>query len=84
MNSEVIVEVAKTLIGNTTPVGDFYKDNVAYENQDKLIELTRSCIDELIRNTIYKDRSEYHAERIGKKSQESLKELFLKIENALK
>ncbi len=83
MNSETIIEVTKTLIGNIVPVGDFYKDNIAYENQDKLIELTETCIDLLIRNTIYKDRSEYHAERIGKKAQETLKKLYFEVEKSL-
>lgn len=75
MNSSTIIEVTKTLICNIVPTGDFYKDKIAYENQDKLIELTKECIDMLVQNTIYKDRSEYSAEKIGKKAQESLKEL---------
>ena len=81
MNSDTIIEVTKTLIGNIVPTGDFLKDKFAYDNQDKLIELTKECIDMLIHNTIYKDRSEYDAEKIGKKAQESLKEINSMLKN---
>lgn len=81
MSSDTIIEVTKTLIGNIVPTGDFYKDKVAYENQDKLIELTKECISMLMKNTIYKDRSEYDAEKIGRKAQESLKEIISMLKN---
>ena len=79
MNSETVVEVAKTLIGITFPVGDFQKDSFALDNQDKLIELTKCCVNMLISNSSYKDREEYYAEKIGVKAQETLQELYNSI-----
>lgn len=79
MDSETIIEVANTLVGFTEPVGDFYKDGISYNNQEKLIELTKSCIATLVNNTKYKDRKEHAAERIGKKAQEALFELYNEI-----
>ena len=83
MNSETIIEVANTLIGFTEPIGDFYKDGISYENQEKLIELTKSCVEILINNAKYKDRKEYTAERIGKKAQEALFELYDEIKKCV-
>lgn len=79
MNSETIIEVAKTLIGITKPVGDYFKDNMSFENQQKLIELTENCVDMLIDNCKYKDRQEYGAERIGISAVEALRDLKGKI-----
>lgn len=76
MNSETIIEVANTLVGFTEPCGDFYKDGISYDNQEKLIELTKSCVNLLINNSKYKNRNEYYAEKIGVKAQETLQELY--------
>lgn len=79
MESSTIIEVMKTLIGVTEPIGDEFKDRLSFENQQKLIELTDNCVDMLIKNYKYKDRQEYAAERIGLSAVESLKILKEKI-----
>ena len=79
MESNTIIEVTNTLIGFTEPVGDSFKDKVYYDNQLKLIELTESCLDQLINNTKYKDRSEFSAERIGMCAVTSLKDFKEKL-----
>lgn len=83
MTSETIIEVTKTLIGNTIPVGKIFDDNLAFDNQDKLIELVEYCVDTLISNSAYKDREEYSVERIGTKAHVALQKLCRKIEGNL-
>lgn len=83
MTSETIIEVSKTLIGNTVPIGDAFSDDMAFCNQDKLIELTESCINMLISNADYKDRKEYSVERIGAKAHAALQELKNLIEKSI-
>lgn len=79
MNADTIIEVSKTLVGNIEPVGDTFKDNMSYENQQKLVELINVCVDMLISNCKYKDRQEYAAERIGISAVESLRTLKEKV-----
>lgn len=83
MTSETIIEVTKMLIGNTIPVGEAFADNLAFECQNKLIELVNSCIDILISNSSYKDREEYSVEKIGTKAHIELQELYRKIDGYL-
>ena len=79
MEANTIIEVTNTLIGFTEPIGDTFKDKMSYENQLKLIELTESCLDQLINNAKYKDRSEFSAERIGVCAVTSLKSFKEKL-----
>ena len=76
MKSETILEVMGRLIGYTEPYGDTGVDNVRYENQEKLIDLTTNAIEELVENSKHRHDYEYSVSKIGCRAYESLKELY--------
>lgn len=79
MNPEMLIKVMEKLVGNITPGGETYSDNMAYDNQENLIELAEEMVYMLIRNSKYKDRSEYSVEKIGKRAHAALQTLYKEI-----
>ena len=84
MKSETILEVVNELIGYTGAYGDSGEDRIAYDNQEKLIYLVTSLVEELIDNSEYVNRSEYSMFKIGDRAYKSLEELYQMIEDAIK
>lgn len=84
MKSETILEVVNKLVGYTTPYGNSREDRIAYDNQEKLIYLATSLIEELIDNSEYVNRNEYSMFKIGDRAYKSLEELYQMIEDAIK
>lgn len=83
MKSETILEVMHSLVGYTEPYGETDVDNVRYENQEKLIDLTTEVIKELIENSKYRYNYEHSAEKIGDRAYKALKELYQLIEHVI-
>lgn len=76
MKSETLLEVVSELVGYTEPYGDTRIDEIRYENQEKIIDLVTNGVEDLIRNSKYKDRVEYSMQGIGSKAYKTLKELY--------
>ena len=76
MKSETILEVVGQLVGYTEPYGDTRVDEIRYENQEKIIDLVTNGVEDLIRNSKYKDRVEYSMQGIGSRAYKTLKELY--------
>lgn len=83
MKKETLLEVVSELVGYTEPYGDTNIDKVRYENQEKIIELVVNGIEDLINNSVYKDRPEYSMAQIGGKAYETLEKLHKIIEETL-
>ena len=83
MKKEIPLEVVPELVGYTEPHGDTNVDEVRYENQEKIIELVVSGIEDLINNAAYKDRPEYSMAQIGVRAYDALEELHKVIEDNL-
>lgn len=75
MESEILLEVVSKLVGYTEPYGDTRVDEIRYENQEKIIDLVTNGVEDLIRNSKYKDRVEYSMQGIGSRAYKTLKEL---------
>ena len=75
MKSLNITQIIRKIIGETEPYGETRTDEIRAENQDELIEICESLIDELIRNSKYDERVEYSMNLIGKKAKNYLIEL---------
>ena len=75
MKSLNITQIIRKIIGETEPYGETRIDEIRAENQDELIEVCESFIDELIRNSKYDERVEYSMNLIGKKAKNYLIEL---------
>ena len=84
MKSEIILEVVNELVGYTEAYGDSREDEVAYDNQEKLIDLVTNLVEELIENSKYVNRSEYSVFKIGDRAYKSLEELYQMIECSIK
>lgn len=76
MKSEILLEVVSELVGYTEPYGDTRVDEIRYENQEKIIDLVTNGVEDLIRNSKYKDRVEYSMQAIGSRAYKTLKELY--------
>lgn len=76
MKSETLLEVVSKLVGYTEPYGDTRIDEIRYENQEKIIDLVTNGVEDLIRNSKYKDRVEYSMQGIGNRAYKTLKELY--------
>lgn len=64
MNSGEISEVLLKLIGGVHPVQETNYDNVAYNNQETLLEVMDACFDEVIDNAQRTDDYAYSVKRI--------------------
>jgi hypothetical protein len=80
---DTIIEVANTLIGGIEPYGDEAVDENRYKNQEMLIELVMTEVEQLIDNSNYRNRVEGSMERIGSRAYKALKEIQQLIESAL-
>jgi hypothetical protein len=80
---DTIIEVANTLIGGIEPYGDEAVDENRYKNQEMLIELVLTEVEQLIDNSNYRNRVEGSMERIGSRAYKALKEIQQLIESAL-
>lgn len=76
MKSETILEVVSELVGYIEPYGDTRVDEIRYENQEKIIDLVTNGVEDLIRNSKYKDRVEYSMQEIGSRAHKVLEELY--------
>lgn len=76
MKSEILLEVVSELVGYTEPYGDTRIDEIRYENQEKIINLVTNGVEDLIRNSKYKNRVEYSMQGIGNRAYKALKELY--------
>lgn len=76
MKSEMLLEVVSELVGYTEPYGDTRIDEIRYENQEKIIDLVTNGVEDLIRNSKYKDRVEYSMQKIGDRAYKTLEELY--------
>ena len=81
MNSDGIIEVTKTLIGNIEPYGSSHVDTLRYDNQEKVIELTEELVYMLIENSKFRNRTQYSMKEIGERAYESLSNLYGMIKN---
>lgn len=68
-------QIIRRIIGETEPYGETRTDEVRAKNQDELIEICESLVDELIRNSKYDGRIEYSMDLIGGKAKNYLIEL---------
>ena len=83
MESKTIMEVVSCLVGHTEPYGDTNIDEVRFENQEKVIDLVMSGVEDLINNSKYKNRVEYSMNKIGTRAHKVLQELQQMIDEAL-
>ncbi len=83
MKKEIFLEVVSELIGYIEPYGDTNIDKVRYENQEKIIAVVLSGIEDLINNSKYKDRTEYSISQIGGRAYEALEQIHNMIEETL-
>ena len=83
MESRTIMEVISCLVGYAEPYGNTRIDEVAYENQEKVIDIVMGGVEDLIENLKYRNRAEYSMKKIGDRAHEVLMELNDMIENAL-
>lgn len=83
MTKETLLKVVSELIGYTEPYGDSNVDKVRYENQEKIIDLVMNGIEDLINNSVYRDRQEYSIAKIGCRAYETLEKLYKIIEENL-
>ena len=77
MKAETILEVINKLVGNIEPYGESYHDEIAYDNQEKLIYIIQELIGVLGANSHYKGIVEYSVNKIGKRAYNSLKNLYI-------
>lgn len=82
MTKELVLEVMNHLIGYITPVGDDAEvtERRAY-NQEKVIDIAKECINDLIENSEYKDALNASAQSVGKRAYDVLEELYKLIGN---
>ena len=50
LDNEVISEVLFKITGDIHPIQDGYYDDIAYENQEKIMFIIDRCIDEVMQN----------------------------------
>lgn len=83
MKKETLLEVVSELVGYTEPCGDEGIDQIRYENQEKIIELVKNGVEDLIRNSKHRSYLEEDStSRIGNRAYESLTGILkLLIEN---
>ena len=66
IETTLLAEVVRTLVGPTAPVGEANTDEKRLENLHLLIELTEGLLADISRVASYRDRREYSMQRAGK------------------
>jgi len=84
MDASAILEVTRTLIGETEPYGDSAIDRERTENLDKLIYVVDELLYDVERTAVCKDRYEGSMRMMGKKAHKALSDWWLWIEDYLK
>lgn len=72
MNAGVILEVTRTLIGETEPYGDSGIDRVRMKNLDKLIYVINELLYDIEKVAVNKDRYEGSMRTMGEKAHEAM------------
>lgn len=83
MKKETLLEVVSELIGHTEPHGDTDVDKIRYENQEKIIVLVKNGLEDLIKNSEYRNCKTYSTSQIGGRAYEALEKIHQMIENSL-
>ena len=72
MDAEAILEVTRTLIGETEPYGDSGIDRERMKNLDKLIYVIDELIYDIEKVAVNKDRHEGSMRMMGEKAHEAM------------
>lgn len=84
MDASAILEVTRTLIGETEPYGDSAIDRERTENLDKLIYVVDELLYDVEKAAVNKDRHEGSMRMMGEKAHKALSAWWLWIEDYLK
>ena len=75
LDNEVISEILFKMTGEIHPIQETNYDNIAYENQEKIMFIIDRCIDEVMRNAERNDTYAFSVARISDKAKEYLLDL---------
>lgn len=64
LDSEVIAEVLFKMTGEISPIQETNYDNLAYENQRKMMFVIDSCVEKMIKNAEREDIYAYSVSKI--------------------
>lgn len=84
MDASAILEVTRTLIGETEPYGDSGIDRVRMKNLDKLIYVIDELLYDVEKVAVNKDRHEGSMRMMGEKAHKALNDYWSWIEGYLR
>lgn len=84
MDGGTILEVTRTLIGNTEPYGDSAIDRMRTQNLDKLIYVVDELLYDVEKVAVNKDRYEGSVRMMGEKAHKALNDWWSWIEAYLR
>ncbi len=83
MDAHTTTEVVGLLVGYTYPTGESEIDKIRYKNQEKLIDIIKNALEDLIENAKYKDSSLGSESKIGKSAHEAVMDIYVDVNNYL-
>lgn len=83
MKSETVIKVIKKLIGDVEPAGEYYEDNINYQNLKELEQIMYHFTNKLVLQSYLADSREYSIKRSGEYAKRILVNMKDLIDDAL-